>query len=165
MLIATGVVVSLGAGCGDEQLDSGKAEDYVREQARIPDVIEDVTCPEDIDAQEGETFECRISLRDGAEEATRIRQLDDEGSIEIVGHRQTRLPRDTTNVKIIPENVEAYIRGNARDPERVLSVDCPADVPLQKGRTFSCVVRFLDRTTTRVKITQVDELGNVKLAR
>src|SRR5688500_8461889 len=113
MLIATGVVMSFGAGCGDEGIDPGKVEDYIREQARLPQVIEEVTCPDGLDAREGDTCDCAIVREGGGEEAATIRQLDADGSIQIVGHRQTKPPPDASNVRIIPENVEAYIRGNA----------------------------------------------------
>jgi hypothetical protein len=164
MLIVAGVVVSAAPGCGDQTLDGGKVEDYLRDHARVPQVIAEVDCPDGRDAREGDTFECTISLEGGGEETATLRQVDGDGGFRIVGYRQTKLPPDRAGLTIIPENVEAYIRGNADSPERILSVDCPASVPLAKGRSFECVVRYLDRTKALVEITQVDELGNVKIA-
>jgi Domain of unknown function (DUF4333) len=163
MLIVAGVAMSAAAGCGDDTLDSGKVEDYLRDNARTPLAIDRIDCPDDVEATEGDTFECKVTLKTGAEEVTRIRQEDDDGTIRVVANQQTKLPPDTSAIRIIPENVEAYIRANARQPRRILSVDCPGGVKLREGATFECVVRYLDESVERVEITQVDELGNVKI--
>jgi hypothetical protein len=144
-------------------LDATRVEDYVREQSRVPQVIRDVICPEDRPFEKGDTFECRILIEDGSEEAIKIRQDDDDGTIVAAGNRQTRLPRDRSNLEILPENVEALIRGEAPQRRRIVSVDCPAGVELRKGATFECVVRFDDRSETIVEITQRDALGNVEI--
>ena len=60
-------------------------------------------------------------------------------------------------MQIIPENVEALIRGQAPQPERIVSVDCPAGVEIEKGATFKCVVRFDDGTQEKVTIVQLDD--------
>ena len=90
-----------------------------------------------------------------------MRQVEDE-RVELVGTKQVRLP-EGTDVKIIPENVEALIRGQAQKPERIVSVDCPAGVELEKGSTFRCLVRFADGSQTKVAIVQRDDLGNVAI--
>ena len=164
MLIVAGVVVSAAAGCGGETtLDDGKVEDYLLENARTPRAIETVDCPDGREAREGDTFECKVVLRNGAEEVARIRQEDDDGTFSVIGNRQTKLPADSSTLRIIPENVEDYIRANADEPDRILSVDCPPGVRLRKGATFECIVRYLGERSRLVEITQVDELGNIKI--
>lgn len=165
MLVATAVAVLLLAGCGEsDKIDPDKVEDHIRDQSGTPQIIEDVVCPDDVKTKEGATFECTLVLTDGSEESVTIRQEDDEGTIVIAGNRQTKLPEDRTNLEILPENVEALIRGSAKAPERILSVDCPAGIRLELGRRFECVVRYTDKTEEIVEIVQRDKLGNVEIA-
>jgi Domain of unknown function (DUF4333) len=161
MLITAGVVVSL-AGCS-EQVDDEKVEDFLLENAQAPALIESIDCPDDVEIDEGDTFECDVHTRGGGLEASTVRQVEDE-RVALVGTKQVRLP-EGEDVKIIPENVESLIRGQAPEPERVVSVDCPAGVELEKGATFKCVVRFDDGTQEKVTIVQIDDVGNVKIKR
>jgi hypothetical protein len=159
MLIAAGVVVSL-AGCS-EQVDDEKVEDFLLENAQAPALIESIDCPDDVEIDEGDTFECEVHTKGDGLEVSTLRQVEDE-RVELVGTEQVRLP-EGEDVRIIPENVESLIRGQAPEPERVVSVDCPAGVEIEEGATFKCVVRFDDGTQEKVTIVQVDDVGNVKI--
>jgi hypothetical protein len=44
---------------------------------------------------------------------------------------------------------------------QVESVDCPDDVQIQAGDTFTCTVRAEDGSTAPVDVTQQDDEGNV----
>ena len=159
MLIAAGVVVSL-AGCS-ETIDDEKVEEFLLDNAQAPALIESIDCPGDVEIDEGDTFECDVHTRGGGLEVTTVRQVEDE-RVALVGTKQVRLP-EGEDVKIIPENVESLIRGQAPEPERVVSVDCPAGVEIEKGAMFKCVVRFDDGTQEKVTIVQIDDVGNVKI--
>jgi NAD(P)H-hydrate repair Nnr-like enzyme with NAD(P)H-hydrate epimerase domain len=161
MLIAGGVVVSALAACGTETIDDGEVEEFLRDNAQAPSLIESVDCPSDVEVDDGDTFDCEVHTKGDGLEVTTIRQLGD-GDIEAQGTRQVRLPQGE-DVKIIPENVEALIRANAPEPERIVSVDCPAGIEIEKGATFRCVVRFDDGTQERVAIVQRDDVGNVEI--
>ena len=66
------------------------------------------------------------------------------------------------DVKIIPENVEALIRGRPRaGPDRVGRL--PRGIEIEKGSTFRCLVRFDDGTQTKVAIVQRDDRRNVEI--
>jgi hypothetical protein len=159
MLVTAGVVVSL-AGCS-EQVDDEKVEDFLLENAQAPALIESIDCPDDVDIDEGDTFECEVHTKGNGLEVSTLRQVEDE-RVELVGTKQVRLP-EGEDVRIIPENVEALIRGQAPEPQRIVSVDCPAGVEIEKGATFRCVVRFDDGTKEKVTIVQIDDVGNVKI--
>lgn len=150
-------------GCGQKEIDADKVERFILDETRVPDAVETVACPEGVEVEEGNTFDCKIVATNGSEEAVTIEQQDDEGTVAIVGNRQTKLPENTEDLTIIPENVEALIRGAAEDDVTIVSVDCPPDVPLEEGRSFECLVRFDDEREERVEITQRDELGNVEI--
>ena len=160
MLIAAGVVVSALGGC-DETVDDGRLEEFLRENAQAPSLIESVECPDDGEVDEGDTFDCRVHTTGGGLETVTIRQIGDE-RFERAATRQVRLPRGRP-LKIIPENAEAYIRAQAPEPERIVSIDCPPNVAIEKGRRFRCVVRFADGSKDRVTIVQRDALGNIAI--
>ena len=149
-------------GCS-ENVDDGKVEDLIRENAVAPTLIESVDCPDDVEIDEGDKFDCDVRTKGGGFEKVTVRQLEDE-RVELAGTRQVQLPegRDT---EIIPENVEALIRAQAKEPDRIVSVDCPPGVKLSAGARFDCVVRFDDGTKTKVPIVQRDALGNVEISR
>lgn len=162
MLIVAGVVVSLGAGCGDEQLDDARVEEFIRDHAPAPALISAIECPEDQDVEHGARFDCRVDTSRGGREVAAVRQLGD-GDFVWLGNRVERLPRGQRHV--VPENVEDYIRGQAEEPERLVSVACPPDVRLRKGTGFKCVARFVDGRREIVRVTQLDARGNVRLRR
>lgn len=162
MLIAGGVIVSALGGCGDT-VDDEKVEDFLRKNAQAPALIASVDCPSDIEIDEGDTFDCDVHTKGGGLEVVTMRQVEDE-RVERVSDRQVRLPQGG-DVKIIPENVESLIRREAPEPGRIVSVDCPADVEIEKGARFRCVVRFDDGTEAKVPIVQRDDLGNVEISR
>jgi hypothetical protein len=162
MLVVGGVVVSALAGCS-ENLDDQKVEDFLLDNAQAPALIQSIDCPSDVEVDEGSTFDCEVHTRGGGLEVSTLRQVEDE-RVELVGTKQVRLPEDA-DVKIIPENVEALIRGQAPEPDRIVSVDCPAGIEVEKGSTFRCNVRFADGTQTKVAIVQRDDLGNVEIKR
>lgn len=162
MLIVSGVVVSAVTGCADT-VDDGRVEDFLRDNAQAPALIESVDCPDDVRIDEGDTFECRVHTKGGGLEAVTIKQVDD-GRVEPLAFRQVRLPRGR-DLKIIPENVEALIRARAPEPELIVSIDCPAEVAIEEGSRFRCLVRFADGSEDRITIVQRDDLGNVEIAR
>ncbi|MEA2387051.1 MAG: hypothetical protein QOJ22_1225 [Thermoleophilaceae bacterium] len=161
MLIGLGVVMSALSGCSDT-VDDGRVEDFLRENAQAPALIESVECPGDVEIDEGDTFVCEVHTRGGGLETVTLEQVGDE-RVEPIGFKQVRLPRGR-DLKIIPENVEALIRSRAPEPDRIVSIDCPAEVPLESGLRFRCLVRFADASEERVTVVQRDDLGNVEIA-
>jgi hypothetical protein len=159
MLVAGAVLVSAVAACGTDKVDDEKVEDFLLENAQAPALIESIECPEDVEIDEGSTFECEVHTKGNGLEVVTMRQVEDEGVVR-ESDRQVRLPEGQA-VEIIPENAETLIRSQAEDPERIVSVDCPAGVELEKGATFRCTVRFDDGTQEKVAIVQVDDLGNI----
>ena len=90
-----------------------------------------------------------------------LRQVEDDRVVRIAS-RQVRLPRGR-DLRIIPEHVEGLIRARAPEPERIVSIACPPDVPIERGRRFECVVRFDDGSEEPVTIVQRDHLGNFEI--
>lgn len=165
MLVACGAAVVLLGGCGeDDQIDAAEAESFIRERSRAPQVIDEVICPDGVEAAEGRTFDCRIMVEDGSEEEITLRQTDEEGHVEVIGNRQVKAPTDKKAFRILPENVESLIRSSPTDEGDLVSIDCPDGVKVRQGNDFECVGRRADGRRVVYSIHQRDDLGNVEIA-
>ena len=72
------------AGCGTEKVDDGKVEDFLRDNAQAPALIESIDCPDDIEIDEGSTFECEVHTKGGGLEVVTMRQVEDERVVGII---------------------------------------------------------------------------------
>jgi hypothetical protein len=70
------------AGCGEEVIDDGKAEGFIRDGLEDQGglTVASVDCPSDVDVEKGKTFDCTAETDRGRFEVT-IRMTDDEGTI------------------------------------------------------------------------------------
>jgi hypothetical protein len=160
LLLAIALLAAIG--CGEKQVKTGKVEALIEDGSANKELIESVDCPGDVEANKGDTFDCAIEIKDGSKEKVTVRQLDDDGSVRVVGNRQTQLGRDK-DVKIRPENAERLIQSNSEKP--LDSIRCPEGVRLERGATFDCHVLGADGSRGVVTIVQVDDLGNIRIAK
>ena len=95
--LATGLALAaLGlAACGDAaKLDTDRAESAIRSgitrQTGVK--IDTVRCPDDVEAQRGETFRCVARASNGQRARVEVQQRDDEGSVSwrLIGQRQRK---------------------------------------------------------------------------
>jgi len=162
-LIPLLVLVAVAAiGCGEKQVKTDKVEALIEDGSASKQLIESVDCPDEVEAHKGDTFDCEVEIRDGSREKVTVRQLDDDGTVRVVGNRQTRLGRGK-DVKIRPENAERLIQGNSEKP--LDSIRCPEGVRLRRGASFDCQVLGADGSRGVVTIVQVDNLGNIRIAK
>lgn len=80
---AVAVLALIGAAC-TSTLDTEGLEEQIAallDERGGPEVTE-VTCPDDIEAEAGATFEC-AATGDGVEWVVRVTQTDDQGNVEI----------------------------------------------------------------------------------
>jgi hypothetical protein len=79
------------AACGGTVINDMEAEDYLRGTVEPPPGtrIESVNCPDGVDAERGETFECTLETADGAEAVVPMRVLDERGTVEPAGPVRT----------------------------------------------------------------------------
>ncbi|MGH2724858.1 MAG: DUF4333 domain-containing protein [Actinomycetota bacterium] len=66
--------------------------------------------------------------------------------------------------KLDTDKIEAEVTRGIEDQTGVAvqSVDCPDDVELEAGNTFTCTVTAEDGSTGQVDVTQQDDEGNVE---
>ena len=81
MVIVAAVAALAIAGCGDEVIDDGEAEDFVQDGLQQSKVkVDSVECPSDVDVEKGKSFECAAETNRGGFTVT-LRMLDDDGTI------------------------------------------------------------------------------------
>ena len=80
---AVALVAVSAAACGKAELDVDRAEAELKSgitrQTGIR--IEAVRCPEDVEAQQGDTFRCVAVAANGQRARVEVTQRDDEGSV------------------------------------------------------------------------------------
>jgi hypothetical protein len=68
-------------GCGGTEIDAGKVEDLIRDNVTGPPP-RSVECPEGVEANKGETFECELTYERGVPPATvTVHIEDDDGRV------------------------------------------------------------------------------------
>ena len=62
------------------------------------------------------------------------------------------------------EQLEAEISAGIEEQTEAtgVSVDCPSDVPLEEGDTFTCTATSDDGDEAEVQVTQTDAEGNIR---
>jgi hypothetical protein len=74
--------MAFAAGCGETQIDSGKAEDLVKKVAGSGTVkLKSASCPSGIKAKKGADFKCDVEYEDGAKGTITVHQENNDGSI------------------------------------------------------------------------------------
>jgi uncharacterized lipoprotein len=86
VLVAISAVAGL-AGCSTEtKIDSAKAEDLVKSIIHGNSVpVKSVSCPDDITAKTGGTFDCTVTFANGQKATTGLKMTDDSGNVKSLG--------------------------------------------------------------------------------
>jgi hypothetical protein len=93
-LVAVIALVALAAaGCGTKTLDQGDEVDLVNKQLASQDLkAKSVECPDDVEAKEGETFNCDVTLTNGntGTYTIKVENVDgDNASLQVVDAKST----------------------------------------------------------------------------
>ena len=93
-LVAVIALVALAAaGCGTKTLDQGDEVDLVNKQLASQDLkAKSVECPDDVEAKEGETFNCDVTLTNGNTGTYTIKVENvngDNASLQVVDAKST----------------------------------------------------------------------------
>ena len=82
-LLAAPVAALALTGCGESTLDVDEIESQlapkIEKETGTADVT--VTCPDDVEAEEGGEFECALAAAGGIEAKVKVTQKDDEGNV------------------------------------------------------------------------------------
>lgn len=77
------VVLLLGAaGCGVDQVDTGKLEDTITDGVREQSDLEvEVACPDEVEWVTGESFTCELTDGEGTTRSATVTMVDDDGNV------------------------------------------------------------------------------------
>ena len=116
-------------GCGETVIDGGKLTKFVgktvSDQAGVR--VKSVTCPEDVKAKKGGTFNCTVLAKDGTKGAVKVVQNDDKGNVRVSAPFLHMREAETS----IGEQIKKQINTD-------VTVTCPEIVVPAKGKTFNC---------------------------
>ncbi|MDQ4024887.1 MAG: DUF4333 domain-containing protein [Actinomycetota bacterium] len=124
------------AGCGEDTLDAGRAERFVRGVVveKIGARVGSVVCPEGLRTEAGATFTCSVVGTDGSRGRVDVRQRDDDENIQV----------DAPLLHV--REAETVIAGQmSRRLEAGAEVVCQEIVVVRRGERFSCTVRWKGR--------------------
>jgi hypothetical protein len=65
--------------------------------------------------------------------------------------------------KVDPKEAESFISAHVRGP-RPAAIDCPKDVKVKAGRTFSCALTYSDGTTAAVTVHILNDKGQLAVS-
>ncbi len=131
------------AGCGASVSVGGITIDHEKAQRMVVDDLSgtgdqisarSAVCPEDVDAEKGETFDCTVTWEDGGRGSATVHIDSDEGAVSFDNDDVT-FPA----ARIDAAETEAFVRDNLTftSGERAV-VDCPDGVVSTPGETFRC---------------------------
>ncbi|QYG93865.1 DUF4333 domain-containing protein [Iamia sp. SCSIO 61187] len=132
--MATLVVLGVLAGCGKPAvLDVDRSEVRIRERlAETYDVtVDTVTCPDEVEVEEGATFTCRAEVGDGRVEVD-VRQTDGEGTLEVEA-RAAILSTPRVEADIAATLADRFARDDV-----TVTCDGPAVRIEEPEATFAC---------------------------
>jgi Domain of unknown function (DUF4333) len=93
VLGVAGVLALAAAGCGTKTIDHSDEVDLVNKQLDSQNLkAKSVDCPDDVEAKEGETFNCDITLTNGNTGTYAItveKVSDDNASLRVTGAKNT----------------------------------------------------------------------------
>jgi uncharacterized lipoprotein len=69
------------AGCGEKTLKTSQIEDQLKSQAGA--AVKTVSCPDDVKAEKGGTFNCEVTLASGQKGQVKVTQTDDNGNVHV----------------------------------------------------------------------------------
>lgn len=140
------------AGCGETVIDVGKAErfiaDVVDEQAGVR--VKAVTCPQDVKAVKGDTFDCQVVATDDTKGAVKVVQRDDEGNVNVSA--------PFLHTREAEASIAAEIK---KQTDATVTVACPEIIVPRTGATHDCTGTDGSRTRT-ITLTLTDDKGNFR---
>lgn len=155
VLAAAGLAIV--AGCSNE-IDSAELEGSIRKQAEeayAPFEVGEVDCPEGIELEEGNVFECDLEIEDATVDIE-VTQEDDDGNVTI---EQTDAALDVAKI------AEKIAEGLLEQTGVEATVDCGDStvLALPPGDTFECAATPTDGSAGAVvDVRVVDVDGNVE---
>ncbi len=137
------LAVLAAAGCGATVSVGGITIDHEKAQQMVVENLSgkgdqisarSAVCPDDVDAEKGETFACTVAWEDGGRGSVTVHIDSDDGDVSFDNDDVT-FPA----ARIDAAETEAFVRDNMtfKTGERAV-VDCPDGIVSTPGETFRC---------------------------
>jgi hypothetical protein len=140
------------SGCS-KSIDSAKAEKFIAKSvsAQVGAQVKSVSCPQDLTAKKGETFECTVTAVDGTTGKTRVTEKDDQGNVSVSA--------PFIHVRSLEQQIAAGISDQIGGSK--VALKCPEIIAGSKGDKFECQATAGTEKAV-VEVTQTDGQGNVR---
>lgn len=110
-----------------------------------------VDCPDDIEAEEGGTFECSAEDSAGTSLPIQVTQTDGDGNVDWT--------MDVFDLSIVEDGLEPEV-SEAVDAQ--IDIECPrVFIETEPGTTFDCPVSDEQNREGIIRITALDEAGQL----
>ncbi len=145
--------VALASACGQSTIDAGRPERLIRGAVveQVGARVASVSCPEDVEMQEGRTFRCSVTGTDGSKGDVAVRQRDDDGSL--------RVDAPFLHVREAESVIATEIGKRIRADDVKLA--CPEIVVVAAGRLFECEATSA-REARDVSVRLTDDEGHFR---
>jgi len=142
----------LAAGCGEAEIDVGKATKFIDAAVteQVGAQVRSVKCPESVKAKAKATFTCVVTGTDGTKGDAELTQKDDKGNLTF--YAPFLHTREAAKV------MQTQLRNRSRS-SRDATVSCPQIVVVGRGRTFNCALT-VGGDERQVAARQTDAKGN-----
>jgi hypothetical protein len=149
LLVAGAAALS---GCA-KSIDDEKAEKFIAKSVtqQVGAKVKSVSCPSNLTAKKGETFECTVNGTDGTSGKATVTEKDDEGNVNVSA--------PFIHVRNLEEQIAGGISGQVGGSD--VQVTCPEIIVGDKGAVFECQASSGSDKAT-VEVTQTDGRGNVR---
>jgi hypothetical protein len=130
---AVGVVLVLAAvGCGSDTIDAAEVEAGIEQSlSSAAASVSSVSCPDDVEKEEGATFTCNAKLEGGGKAKVKVTQTSKGGDFTYAFKPGTVVLTDDTVEPALENDLAAGgLPGT--------TVDCPDTIQVKEGEAVTC---------------------------
>ena len=141
---------TLAVGCGASTIDAAQVEGQIEQQlSSATTKVASVSCPDDIEHKDGQTFDCRAELEGGGEAVVVVTEHD-RGDFTYEVKPGT--------MRLAGSSVEAYLEQQLPGAQ----VSCADEITVIAGQTVDCDAVTAGGRSATVSFTWADDSGKVE---
>ncbi len=150
------VLVPIATGCGDDNVDAGKAEQGIENSSLSTSTtqITSASCPSDVTKKKGGTFTCDVKLSGGGSAKVTVTQTTGHNTFSYAFKPgSVELPGSTIDKALEQDLEKAGVSG--------ATVNCPDTVKVVSGETVTCPVTSAKGVEGTVSFTFTNDSGSI----
>jgi hypothetical protein len=131
--LTVGLALALAAvGCGSDTIDAGEVESGIEQSLSSATAsVSGVSCPNDVEKEEGATFTCDAKLEGGGKAKVKVTQTSKGGDFTYAFKPGTVVLTDNTVEPALEKDLAA-----SGLPET--KIDCPDTIKVKEGEQVTC---------------------------